>query len=98
MDDFALDDDGDLLIQNGDFVKRNCNAQHVEDIIQTIPGEYKMSVFVGCDLYRYLKSATTKSEISGLVRKQLELDGFTVFSVGVELGENIIVDPHCDKV
>jgi hypothetical protein len=98
MDDFILDESGDLLLQNGDFVKRNANPQHVEDILQTIPGEYKMAVFVGCDLPRFLKSSATKEEVSTLVQKQLSLDGFTVFSVDVQfMGDQFSVIPYCDK-
>lgn len=100
MDDFLLDPEtGDIKIQNGDLVKGDGNGQHINDILQTVTGEYKLNPFVGCDLYRYLKATGTTSEVKQVIKKQLELDGFTVFGVDVSYVDNELeVVPHAERV
>lgn len=98
MDDFILDEEtGDLLIRNGDFVVGNGNDQHMNDIIQTVPGEWKESPFLGCDLYRFTNANVTTSEVVAIVKKQLEIDLFTVNNIDVILGENITVYANAEK-
>ncbi len=98
MDDFLLDPEtGDLLIRNGDFVVGNGNDQHINDIVQSVPGEWKESPFVGCDLYRFVAANVTESEVVAVVKKQLELDVFTVNKVQVILGEGVEVFADAEK-
>lgn len=99
MDDLLLDSEGDLLIENNDFKIGNGDNQNITDIIQTVPGEYKLYPFVGCDIWRFLKGNSTDSEIKSVVKKQLELQGFTVFEVIVtRTNGNINVEPYCERV
>lgn len=97
MDDFILDENGDILVRDGDFVVGNANDQHMNDIIQTVPGEWKESPFVGCDLYRFVSANVTTSEVVAVVKKQLELDTFTVNNIDVILGENVTVYADAEK-
>lgn len=99
MDDFILEDSGDLLIRNGDFVIGNADGQHENDILQTVPGEYKINPQVGCDLGRFLKSNTSESEIKNVVKRQLELDRFQVDSIEIQYTEGgFLVIPSCERI
>jgi phage baseplate assembly protein W len=75
--DIILDDDNDLLIQNGDFVIDKSGDQRAALIIQTSQGEWKQSPLVGCGINTALNSSLTGAAINNInavVRKQLEAD------------------------
>ena len=92
MQDFLLDEDGDLLIQNGDFVVGNSDNQNVEDIISSFAGEWKELPFVGVGLIQYLKSQDGQ-KATNIIKTQLQADGFDVKSVQVKTqGDSMVVD------
>ena len=92
MQDFLLDEDGDLLIQNGDFVIGNSDNQNVEDIISSFAGEWKEFPFVGVGLIQYLKSQDGQ-KATNIIKTQLQADGFDVKSVQVNpQGDTMVVD------
>lgn len=81
--DFLLDDDGDLLIQNGDFVVGPSDPQHVEDIIESFIGEWKQYPLVGVGLMQYLKSENGQAAIN-VIKQQLQADGYSVPNINVQ--------------
>ena len=92
MQDFLLDDSGDLLIQNGDFVVGNSDNQNAEDIISSFAGEWKEFPFVGVGLIQYLKSQDGQKAVS-IIKTQLQADGFDVKSVQVKQQvDSMVVD------
>lgn len=98
MVDILLDENGDLLIQNNDLKIGFCDNQNMTDIIQTVPGEYKLYPEVGCDIWRFLKGNSTDAEAKNVVKKQLELQGFTVFDVIVNREEgDINIEPYAER-
>lgn len=89
--DFLLDEDGDLLIQNGDFVVGPSDVQHVEDIIQSFLGEWKQFPFVGVGLLQYIKSEDGQKAVTS-IKEQLQADGYSLTSVNVKnSNDNAIV-------
>ena len=100
MDDLILNPEtGDLLIRNNDLVINDGNGQAVQDTLQTVPGEYKSYPYVGCDVWRFLTGNATLPEIKSVVKKQLEIQKFTVFDVKITKVDNeTIIDPHCERV
>lgn len=61
--------DGDLLIENGDFVVAVSDEQHFADILLARPGDYKSAPWMGTSLEDYRNAPVT-----GLTRQQLERD------------------------
>jgi len=82
--DFLLDDDGDLLIQNGDFVVGASDVQHVEDIINSFVGEWKQYPILGAGLLQYLNSENAQ-QASTNIKQQLQSDGYSLQSVKVNI-------------
>jgi hypothetical protein len=78
MNDFLLDDTGDLLITNGDFTVGDSSMQETEDIIMSYPGWWKQFPLVGCAAPNYLNSPGTGQGLSNSIMQQLKLDGKTL--------------------
>lgn len=81
--DFLLDDDGDLLIADGDFVAGPSDNQHIQDIISFNPGYLKQYPQVGVGIQSYEKSQAQAGAIQQAVKQQLSADGFNVSNVSV---------------
>lgn len=90
--DYALDDDGDLKIQDGDFVVEPSDTQHVKDILEAFPGEYKQFPLLGVGLLSYLKSQNPNDAVN-VIKQQLQSDGFVVGAIktAIDKSGNLIV-------
>jgi hypothetical protein len=88
MNDFLLDDSGDLLIVNGDFSVDDSSLQEVQDIIMSYPGWWKEYPLVGCAAPNYLNSPGLGQQLSNSIRQQLQLDGKTVTLLTTSMNPN----------
>lgn len=90
--DLLLDADGDLLIDKGDFVVGDSDARHVEDIIESFPGEWKQFPSMGVGIMTFLKSENGKAAVA-LIQSQLQADGYSINAIDVKNDNgNLIVD------
>jgi len=76
-----LQDDNDFKFANGDLVIGDSEADHIEDIIGSAPGEWKEFPLVGVNINQYIGSAGKESEISRQVKLQLTGDGYSQLTV-----------------
>lgn len=86
--DILVDDNNDLLIENGDFVVGDSDIQHIDHIITAQPGEYKETPQIGLGVINYLKSNTTKTKFKRDLRVQLNFDGYDNPNIDLEDGFN----------
>lgn len=86
--DILLDETGDLLIVNGDFVIGDSNNQEIEGLLVDVKGEVKEHPMVGADIKRLLKSREGETAALKEIKIQLQNDGFT--SSQVEISQNDI--------
>ncbi len=73
--DILLDEDGDLLIVNGDFVIGESIDQEVGLILQSNKGEYKEFPTFGLNLIELINSNTSEVELNQLLKIELKKDG-----------------------
>jgi hypothetical protein len=90
--DFLLDDDGDLLITDGDFVVGESDTTHVEDLIDASPGEIREDPTKGVGIVRYQGSVGKEGEIKRRVRLNLAADGYRVDNVQITGGLELYID------
>lgn len=93
--DILLDTDGDLLIQNGDFVTGPSDDQHNEGVIVAAPGLIRCSPITGVAIFKKLKSRFTLADSDKLkqdVQLQLQVDGCTSTKVVI----NSTIDFNAD--
>lgn len=80
MKDFLLDDNGDLLIQNGDFVIGESDNQHQLDILLSEKGEWKEFPEIGVGINEML-SDDDFVEFLIEAKKNLEYDGMSINNI-----------------
>ena len=81
--DFLLDADGDLLIQNGDFIIGLSDEDHMQDLIESFVGWWKEYPAVGVGIKQYQASAGQEQVIERNIKLQLQGDGYDIAIVRV---------------
>ncbi len=86
VQDFKLDTNGDLAIENGDFVITESDKQHIMDIMNSVPGWFKKFPLVGFNPYQFLNSSSATQEMKNKAFTQLDADGYKVNPDGLQFG------------
>ncbi|WP_348814061.1 hypothetical protein [Flavobacterium maritimum] len=84
MTDFLLDDNGNMLIANGDFVIGDSEAQDVELLIKSSKGAWKEHPLTGVGIAQLIKSKATEVRIKRDINEQLMLDGFINIDIDID--------------
>lgn len=79
--DYLLDNEGKMLIKNGDFVIGESEQQEIELLLMSSPGDWKENPAVGCALPTLIKSRSTETKIKKVINQQLTNDGFKNISI-----------------
>jgi len=93
--DIRLDENGDLLIKNGDFALNESDEAHIEHIITANKGYYFENPFVGVGIINEIKGATTSQELKQNIRRQLVLDNFAVKKI--DISENYEISINAER-
>lgn len=72
--DILLDENDDLLIQNGDFVVGDSLTQEVSIILKLNQGELKSDPLLGVNMITLINSEASKNEIETKVKMHLKRD------------------------
>jgi hypothetical protein len=86
--DLLIDVNGDLLIQNGDFVIGNNEVQSAVLIVNTVQGAWKQFPLIGCGLKSYLGSDGQIKNLKRKIQIQMLSDGFTDVQVNIKQNGN----------
>lgn len=84
--DLLLDADYDLVFADGDLMAGESDAQHIDLLLQTSPGDWRADPLAGIALVRYLKSPYGQGQAAALSREvtiQLERDGYRVLDLNL---------------
>ncbi|WP_299682984.1 oxidase [uncultured Tenacibaculum sp.] len=91
MNDFKLDETGDLLIVNGDFVVTDATLQHQEHIILAQKGEYKEYPEIGVGISNMLNDENPRDVITQ-IRRNFQYDGMEVKQLDFDPAGDIVVE------
>ncbi len=95
--DIRQDSTGDIYINTstGDLSIVESDNQHVGDILEAVSGDYKEFPLIGVNFFRFSNSTGQKQVLEGIIRTQLQADGYKVSKVvipeSVDSIENIEV-------
>jgi hypothetical protein len=78
--DLLMDNGGDEVLINDDLALGASDEQHIIDILQSYPGEWKQSPLCGVNIRRAINGAVDGT-IRRDVRLQLEADGYKVKNI-----------------
>ncbi|MBU7577074.1 MAG: hypothetical protein KAF40_03340 [Flavihumibacter sp.] len=86
MEDILLDEDFDLLIQNGDLVIGPSSEQHQQLLLLSNKGDWRQFPMVGVGIREYLKDEDENSMV-GEIKEQFEMDGMQVKDIRIANGQ-----------
>lgn len=81
--DILLDDDFDLIIENGDFKIGSSDMQHIQLICITDLGHWKQFPLQGVGIHNYISSSSQVDALKRAINIQLAADGYKVSQVTV---------------
>ncbi|WP_044213466.1 hypothetical protein [Flammeovirga sp. OC4] len=84
--DILLDEDGDLLIVNGDFVIGESDEQNVRLNIESNKGDWKEFPTAGFGIENYINSVQNKTKFSSDLAKALDEDGYQLEDLNLDQG------------
>lgn len=68
-EDLQLDEIGDILLKDGDYVMGESDMQHIEDILDAYPGEYRNAPLLGVYLQRGINGL-----MNGSIRRDININ------------------------
>lgn len=88
--DFILGGDDDIQIKDGDFVVDESDAQHIQHIIMSSPGDWKQFPFIGLDTIAHINAPETDiDKLRKYIKLQLQSDGYNVEEISINSFEDI---------
>lgn len=85
VNDIILNENNDLLIQNGDFVINIADKQHQNLIFNINTGELKEYPTTGIGISKYIANSQNYTQfLRSEIMNQLRSDGFTVNTVNIQ--------------
>lgn len=90
--DILLDDNNDLLIQDGDFVIGESEEQEIKCILQAVKNDYKQTPELGVNLVEFLNSSDSARALKQIIKLNLRLDGKENKRFKIEKGEIIFYE------
>lgn len=95
MKDVLLDDNMDLLIENGDFFVADGEEQHQQILLIASQGSFRASPLTGVNIAKYIKTGFTQAQIDQLsqkIRLHLQYDGYTRSFVKINSFDDIQIN------
>lgn len=90
--DILVDSGGDLIVQNGDLVTGDAQAQDIQHIVQSQKGAWTQFPLIGVGIRSRLSGPVSLEEIRRDVRLNLKADGFTVNRVDAKDNGDVQID------
>ena len=78
--DILLDETGDIACENGDFVIGQSDDQHVIDILNASPGDYKQFPLTGASVLDAINGILS-GELKNRISINLEADGYRATTI-----------------
>lgn len=90
--DIRLDNDGDLLIKNGDFALNDSDQVHIEHILISNKGFWFEHPLLGVGIIDEQNGTKTSQELKQDIRRQLVLDNYAVKQVDITKDNEISIN------
>lgn len=85
--DIRTDESG-FVFENGDFAIFESDQNHIQDIIESLTGDWKEFPLCGVGLPNYLGSSGQQQIVQKNIQLQLQADGYEVIEVLAEQNTN----------
>lgn len=88
--DILWEEGGDLRVDQGDFVLGLSDDQHVQDILEANPGDFKEIPIMGSSIVK-AKNGALDGRLKNRIRINMQMDDYRVKSL-VQNEEEILID------
>lgn len=95
VNDIMLNEERDVLIQNGDFVIAPSDAAHIEHLLLAWKGNYREFPLCGVGVARYLNASyniESRAELKRDIQLQMQVDGYRKIEIDIKSFDNIRID------
>lgn len=86
--DFLIEDNGNYMVANGDFVVGDSRVQEAVLIISSNKGEFKHYPLIGCNVITWKNKNAYKDDVMREVKQQLEASGLNYRDFVMQLEGN----------
>lgn len=90
--DYLLDENFDLRIANGDFVKGDATLQHQKKLLLAEKGSYKQSPTIGVAIRNEILNDAEPDELESNIQSEFEKDGMTISKLELHSFEDIQIE------
>lgn len=90
--DITLDDDLELLIENGDFKISESDQTHIILLMKTYQGNWKQFPLVGLGIDYYIASSGSRNLLSRAMTVQMEADDYKVNEIIIKGDSTYYID------
>ncbi len=87
VQDILLDENGELLFRNGDFIVGPSDKQSIQSILNAFPGWWKQFPTLGVGMTQYLNSRDKKQQMQRSIKLNLESDAFVIDNIVINATE-----------
>ena len=82
--DVKTDENGNLIILNGDLKLDESDSQHIEHILISDKGQFRQFPLIGVGIKRALKGSSNPQSLKQQISVQLESDNYNVRKITIE--------------
>lgn len=90
--DLAHDENGQVIIENGDLVVRPSDEAHQLDLVVSAKGSWRFNPTVGVDIHKFLNSSAVVDEIYQNIQEQMTIDGYSVKEINLTTDGQLSID------
>ncbi len=76
--DYIVDENFDLVIENGDFKKGDATLQHQKMLLLSQKGNFKQSPTVGVGIRDFINEDTDADTLQSVIQEEFEKDGMRI--------------------
>lgn len=87
--DIKLDNNNDIMIENGDFVISDADQQNLKLIIQAQKGQFYETPLIGVGIGDEMNSVTTFQNLKNRIKNNMALDGYDADGIMIDDDFNI---------
>ena len=90
--DILLDENNDLIFQNGDFAIGESEKQEIKMILQAVKNDYKQTPELGVNLIEYLNNTQDVRHLRQTIKLNLRMDGKDNKRFKIDKGEIVFYE------
>lgn len=94
--DYLVDDNFDLIIENGDFKKGDATLKHQHLLLLAEPGSFTQSPTIGVGIRSFLLDEADPDDMQKAIQREFEQDGMKISKMKINSLSDIQINAEYD--